>query len=425
MTIHQPDPTAPVPAEHPEVTGPRTSAIHEATAAFTGSVRQALRAIFGSDRPGGGELVERLQISRTLAWRLQQMVKPDDLGANLNAIVGERGYRVMIAALAAAGTPADRLDEIGARWAELRAVMDRSRIDRDGLRALSADDAASTRSASDAMRLRKAATSANQTLWGIGIRASVFMQMFAPSPKPSSAGSDRIGIAASLFDHGLRVLRSVPPLIVYQRLFRGQFGDRAVPEQVGNHDDPWIHEASTPGLFGTAVRPRQDLPDVFELETGLIPPSTPIDLAFAESALDFASPYADAPGDSGFMEAPVGFPVERVIVYLGTHASMPPWTDHECRLRTSLLTSRRLPPQRRFATLPLQIRLESVPLTDGVPALPPGSEALKPAIGTITSIHADRLGHPASAFRFLRAVVDYPPMPSFLSLRWRLAERPA
>lgn len=393
--------------------------------AFGGSLREAVRTLFGSKRPAAGELVERLAISRTLAWRLQQMVKEEDLAANLNAVVAERGFRVLVASFRAAGLPGDRLAEIEARWEALRRSTDRHRLDRDALRTIGAQGHSSARAALDAARRRRDVMRANEILWGIGIRTTIFTQMFAPPPDDGSPSSGHIGIAASILHHGLRVLRPIPPLVVYRRLFRGAFGG-SDPQDLGRGEaPPWIDEACTPGLCGRAVRPRTGHEGVFELDPASIPTATPIDLAFAESALDFASPFADSPGQTGFMEAPLGFPVERVIAYLGTHESMPAWSDHECLLRTALMTSRRLPAERRLTTLPIESRVEPVESLGGVPALPSGSEHLASMVRRIMSINAAALGHEARSFRFHRIVLDHPPMPSFLLARWRLAERPS
>jgi hypothetical protein len=423
MSDDPPDPSRSDPAADSGDSVLVRRAIEQAMLAFGGSLRDLFRTLFGSERPAAGELVDRLAISRTLAWRLQQMAKPDDLAANLNAVVAERGFRVLVASLGSAGLPADRLAEIEARWEVLRRSMRRHRIDRDGLRSIGAQERSSVRGGSDAARRRRDAMRANEFLWGIGIRTTILTQMFARHPAAGSPDTDRIGLAASVIHHGLRVVRPVPPLVVYRRLFRGAFGE-SDPQDLARGDiAPWIDEACTPGICGTAVRPRASQKEAFELDTASIPTAVPIDLAFAESALDFASPYADSPGQSGFMEAPLGFPVERVIVYLGTHESMPEWSDHECRLRTALMTSRRLPPERRFATLPVDSRLEPIESVAGVPTLPSGSEHLEPMVRRIMSINAAALGHKPTSFRFRRLVLDHPPMPSLLLIRWRLAER--
>lgn len=397
----------------------------DAAAALGRAFAAAMEEILGSRTPKAGTIVSTLGVSRNLAWRLQQMALPDDLPATLHAMVGEVGFERLMSGFRAAETSGRRLEEIQRRWDELKVAMRRDQFDRETLRTIGAQMHSPSRGRVDVARARRDAVRASATLLGVGMSSMVQLQMFAPSPGRSiDREDDRVGLAAASFLGGIRVVRPVAPLVIYGQICRAD-DDRLDGGTIGDRPTQWIDSICSRGVRGTAVRPHASRKDLLILDSALLPRSTPIDLAFTETLHDFASPWADEPGDTGSMTAAVGYPIDRMILYLGTHASMPPWTRHTCHVRTALSTSMRLPPERQITTIPIEARVEPVALRDGVPELPQGSRTLAHAVRTIVATHAESLGHAAEDFRFQRVVIDHPPLKTLISMRWHLADRSA
>lgn len=364
---------------------------------------------FGTECPTAGPLVRELGLSRTLAWRLQAMTKAGDLSTNLDGLVGNRGYSTLRESLVASGVPDSLRADLDAAWNDLLEAMRHDRVDRDRLRMASRSN----------VDIRRDVMQANAQLWGVQLAVQVFAMLFAFSRR----SRERIDRAASNLTIGLVVRRRIPNIRLHTPIMPEQADRSGGTGSRGSRGALWVKSICSPGICGTLLRPNPEVPGAIDLvaEDGACGPFT---AAFAEHTESMASPWREEPDDRGGAAVRVGIPAERRIMIVGMHEDLPDWTDFEHSIRVGLTQSRHLPPSQIRQRLPIEIPVEEVDDTETLLADSSlGGDAATP-MRRLLERNAEMLGQPLGAFRFRRVVIEYPPMPSYTVLRWRLGERP-
>ena len=364
---------------------------------------------FCTECPTAGPLVQHLGLSRTLAWRLQAMTKADDLSTNLDGLVGNRGFSTLRKSLAAIGVPDSLRSELDLAWRDLQEAMRHDRVDRDRLRLASRSN----------VDIRRDVMRANAQLWGVQVATQVFAMLFAFSRR----SRERIDRAASNLNVGIVVRRRIPNIRLYTPIVPEQADRSRDTGSRGGQEALWVKSICSPGICGTLIRPSPDVPGAIDLvaKDGACGPFT---AAFAEHTESMATPWRDGTDDRGGAAMRVGIPVERRIMIVGMHEDLPEWTDFEHSVRVGLLQSRHLPPSQIRQRLPIPVPVEEVGSDKSLFGSPRGDDETSLPLRPLLERNAESLGRPLSTFRFRRTVVEYPPMPSYTVLRWRLAERP-
>jgi hypothetical protein len=228
--------------------------------AMTARLRGATRAALGKVLPGpsGARACGRaLGLRRSLGWQVYSLAHATDAATVLRALPRSKGFELIQRALRDAGCPHRELEALLAESKALESFLKGARIDRDMLRAAAGGGLDTARERQSTLRARRAATDANERIFGISALSTVTSVLLGPSGKDGRFDA----VSATVF-HGMRRSRAGAPWPVYQsaEMRDSRAGKARVARDGGVRGGlrPFVEDLSTPGIGRNGLARRKN-----------------------------------------------------------------------------------------------------------------------------------------------------------------------
>ncbi len=386
----------------------------------------------------------RLRIGRTLAHNMLQLATVNDLAVGLTAMPGASGWKRILEALRDAGVDEDMLAMLRLVVREVHDLMKGDAAKRTTLRLLAAgglEDESAQRAMLD---IRRRFHQAALELWGLGARGRRATYVVAHSAQ----GPDRVDLAAWMVFDGLRRLRPGPPWPVAPSIGAPAPGDESedaiLPprgEAFGGTSElsPLVADLSSPDAIQGGLCRYGDFVDEWSADwitlAHDVPPSdTGMQAVFGRMLPSAGARWADGGDDAVNLSIGGHLPLEWISIEvaidrrieLGSRPSAGLFLHEQSYGQGRWKATHRLP----IAVEVEEVGVEADAAASGVERfeLPTPQRDLRTRHAEILARSGVRLGCPREAFgekfRLWRAIVEYPPLPSYLWIGWDLPVEP-
>lgn len=387
----------------------------------------------------------RLDIGRSLAHNMLQLATVNDVAVGLTAMPGENGWNLILEALRTAGVEEDRCASLRRAVQRIQELTKGDAAKRTTLRLLAAgglEDKGAQRAMLD---IRRRFQQAALELWGLGARGRLSTYVVSPSPK----SEDRVDVAAWMAFDGLRRLRAGPPWPVSPALVSqgraGRSGDASLPplgETFGDASEwsPLVVDLSSPEAIEGGLCRYDEFVDAWSpgwitLAHDAPPSDKGMHAVFGRMLPSVGSRWAQDSDDAVNLSIGGHLPLEWIGIEVAVDRSLGLGSRPSAGL---YLHEQSYSHGRWKAThrLPIAVEIEEVGAeteadASGVErfALPHAQRSLRSWHSEILARSGERFGCSREAFderfRLWRAIVKYPPLPSYLWIGWDLPARPA
>ncbi len=151
-----------------------------------------------------------LGLKRSLGWQVYALANASDAATTLRALPRAQGWDLILQASARSGCPARELDALRTEAKALESFLRLSRIDRDLLRAAACGGLDSARETSAMLRARRAATIANERIFGLAAHTTMTAVILTPVDTRG-----RFDSISATFLHGIKRSRAGSPWPIY------------------------------------------------------------------------------------------------------------------------------------------------------------------------------------------------------------------
>jgi hypothetical protein len=352
-----------------------------------------------------------------LAWKVCKVLQGSDPYAVVPHVPGSAGIKLFIDAFEKAGAPTAtvRSARTAARaFEEMVEVHSRDRQTLLSMLGQLAPEQQQVQLEAD----RKLAYQGNSSTWGVQARLNLSAQLVAPSPE----APEMVDVATLFGLHDFRRLRRTPNWVLMRSVAYNDDGtprhDARIPiDPKASPELPLVREMceNLPEIREVPTRTGRQ----FELSDGPVGHTAAFSCVFGSYMRPFAGWYRDESNRFGEHPTMLFTPSELLIADLFVHRDLPFDEAPEVVLYSRLFSgvdaewvaggSNRLP-----VTEPVH-ELGSPPVV-ATPHIPAYSRLMERVCA--------RLGWELGEFRGYRVVMNYPPIPTVLILRYPLPERP-
>lgn len=385
----------------------------------------AIRAVYSAlslDIEKPQDVARALDLDKNLTWKVSRMALLTDPLAAAALVPGTEAIRILTQALIEADAPAAMIESLRTAADGFESMVEVHAGDRPSLQVLLDGRSANA----DLEQSRKLAFRGLAGLWGI--QARVRSMIACVKPSEDDAGMLDLAIVGGL--HDVRRMRQLDgwPLFRFQAYKGAEYEPVAMDgieplEPASSADDPLLIVRSfcDPQVLPVrSVRCENEI--VHELTAGPIGRKGASTVVFGKIERATASRYADKPktDEWGEFNALINLPTESLLFDLVVHRSM-----------TEIENAEAIVYGRPFGSLPLELPArEQLRL--------PIRESVRPVVGGPTRWNTDlcprhaelihftiaRMGGVPADYRVLRLEMDFPPMPSTVTIRYLLPARP-
>jgi hypothetical protein len=396
----------------------------EATRQALQDLRAALiemYAAIGADPTTPQDVARRFGLNRLLTWKLSRVINAPEPIATLKHLPGQQGLELVIDAFRKEGASEEAAIQVLAAFVQFTEVVKRHAGDREQLE-LMLESMGLLEREGQANSFRELAYRGNSAVWGVQARTRGAISFFAPSASAPDT-IDSVGIGAYV---GLRRLR--PGATGY--LFRQRSIENATSIDIEPFDAtcPESDRKFVPQLLPEFCSP--NMPALsFQASPGgreaLMPDGPVGNVAAFDFVYGFRSRYSahrTTGSDFGRSGIAITIPVEMLVLHIVFHHTLATSDMFEAILHGS--------PERfrRGATMPRdQHDRDRLPMTERplqLAGTPPAlSTPLFPALTRIADRVYKRMGWNPEEFRGVRLQLPYPPVSTYVMMRWPLPEK--
>lgn len=385
--------------------------------ACTTSLRRAMHDALEKVLPlssGARACGRALGLRRSLGWQVYALANASDAATTLRALPRAQGWDLILQAFDRAGCPARELNALRTEAKALESFLRLSRIDRDMLRAAACGGLDSARETDAMLRARRAATSANERIFGISAHTLMTAVLLAPAD-----ARGRFDSISATFLHGIKRSRagSAWPIFLSaettaRRGEKLQIGSKARHTATAR---PFVEELSTPKLATDGLHRREHGDAIlYELLDRGPARSEPVHACFLDHQPRAGT--CEHAGERSELHLSTNLPTRYAIFEVWIHRSHR-WTTQPS---ASLVGSPRV-----FGTFPEPPESLRLPLDADAEAIT--SSKLPPAMRSCTALRTallerafDESGHDVSEFEGFRVIVRDPPIHARIVLAWHM-----
>lgn len=388
------------------------AALQQIRAAFMG-----LYAAIGADPRQPQEVARKVGINRNMAWKLSKIIQGNEPFAILNHLPGQPGVELVITAFSQAGAPEHSLERLRTATREFNDVLVRHAGDRDSFE-LTLESMGIFERESGSSNGREMAFRGNSMIWGVQVRTRLAACFLGPNRHdPSKA--DAAQIAALL---GFQRLRPNARWRLFCQQLTDDSGDQIAATTIeGIETNKGAHEL--PMLFREFCSPEMPELDAvivdgkreFFLPEGPVGKMAAFDCALGSIVRNLPMRQSEH-NKWGSNAASIPLPVETLVLDLIVHRDLPPHDPPEVLIYGLPHGGMDLPANQSMQNL-LPINATAVELPGQPPML---STPLVPRYEQLAARIYSRMEWNPAEFRAMRVELAYPPMPSFVVLRWPL-----
>ncbi len=370
------------------------------------------------------EVARNFGLNKNLTWKISKIIQSSDPYSAYPHLPGTGGLDILLRALRGAGAPQGSVDQTRQAMADFETMVRAHAGDRGTLE-LMLDSLAEGGLQSRPLEVsRKLAFRGNCGIWGIHARTRLTTFFLAPN-------ADQPDKADAVFLTGMvRVRRFRPdatwPLI--QRQLVNDAGEKIpLPPEIAI--DPAYQDSAGPKLLSSfcsdpipKIR-EVEVPKgvVYELDEGPVGNTGQADVFYATGYTAVVPRYATPEDAHGEFNSIMNAPVENLQFDMVMHRDLVPERRPEVMLVGRMLGGSALPGTRR--------EHESLPVSEKVQEIGGGLNAiaspLVPRYPDMCEAVHRRMKWDPEDFVTFRVMMEYPPCPASVILRFPLPERPA
>jgi hypothetical protein len=368
------------------------------------------------------DLVNRLGIHHSLAWKIIRIASGTDPMSNAQFIPGRSGMDLFLEAATREGAKVGPVAAVREAFGRFRELVESHAGDRPSLDLMLGNLAPDPDAGADRPSLRRAAYLCNSATWGVQMRTRVLTKILHPS-EPNE-GDGLMDIALVRLFAGMRRVRADAPLVLSRAVTLDNDG-KARRSPVTEALDPESGESRL--LRGFCSDPA---PTIYSaagaggiveqrVQAGPVGEKGAVTLCTGEVQRRAASAFADEHNTASRTAVEVRLPMQRLVIDVWTHRSICPgavpraWTYSE----VSGVPWYRQPPD----------LLQALPMAEDAETLGPGLEAVSlPGVPSYPALmgHAfERLGWDASEHVLHRLRIDFPVLATAVLLELDLPAR--
>jgi hypothetical protein len=362
-------------------------------------------------------IARRLGLRKSLAWSLVKIVSEGDPYVAVSHIPGQTGMRLAIEAFRSNGADVAMTDATERESERFYRLIETHVGDRRTLMSILGEmwpERLQEQRESD----RKLAFQGNSAIWGVQTRVSFAARFSAPNPE----SPDMVDLASVRGLLGLRRMRRTsrwPLWLAHAHNDDGtvrEFHPTPLDPSLEPDDAPLLTEHCTKPLEGTRLV--RDPPYLkLDMTDGPVGSAGAIDFVMGHFSQKFASLIPDEKNRYGEFHIANYTPAELQVVDLLMHRDLPVVGEPEAKLFGRIFAGAvgSMAPQQE-GELPLHERMIDL----GRP--PSVSTVHIPGYASMLQVAFDRLNWQPGDFRGYRLIMRYPPIPTGLRIRYRLAE---
>jgi hypothetical protein len=383
------------------------------TAGLSTALRAALAYALPADS-GARACGRALGLKRSMGWQVYSVAYSTDASTVLRALPRSNGWHLILRSLEVAGCPASLLVDLRAKIKSMEALLSGARIDRAMIRAAAAGSLDSVRERQATRRNRRAATLANERIYGISARATMLSVLLGPVSKEGKFD----GIACTIL-HEIRRFRTGSPWPVYLSSEVTESRDRSMRtgsrRSLKGDGGPFVEELSTPGIARSGLlQRRRGNAVVFELAHGADGCRDAVRLCFWEH-IARAGTSGDV-GQRSELHLSTNMPMSVAAFEVFIHRSHRILSQPSASLAGSPRVFGTFPDPPENLRLPLEVDAEPI----DKPTLPTALRGCEAERDAMLKRSAESLHAPLSDFVGFRVVVHDPPIHSRIVLAWRM-----
>jgi len=361
----------------------------------------------GADPDKPQEVSRNLGLNKNLTWKISRVIQAEDAFAALPLLPGLAGLELVLDAAAKAGASEGSLTRARTSIASIEAMVEIHGGDRTMM-----DLMLDSMGGAGLAKSRKLAFRGNAGIWGVLAKARVSTQVLAPN----ADDPDMLDLVLVVGLQQVRRFRSIPRWPVFQ-LGRFEFDDSA--QRFSIEDAPGAPEglmtSFTRGAMPEIYTKRESDGLVYEIGDGPVGKTGEFGCYFSFGHRADVPRYSTKPNDTAWLGAAVSMPVETLVVDLLVHKDIPEALMAETSVyggawvgAPEFPDSNRLPIHERLIHLGRRADL-STPVAD--------------QYASVMHVVFERAGWSPEDFHCMRMIVEHPPMPSRVVLRYPLQER--
>ncbi|MDZ4829573.1 MAG: hypothetical protein SGJ09_05160 [Phycisphaerae bacterium] len=366
------------------------------------------------------EVARRFGLNKNLTWKIARILQAQDALEAVPLIPGSTGLEILLEAMGNAGAPIAAVERVRAMALEFDRMIESHADDRAGFELL-LDSMGGSRPLEIG---RKLAFRGNTAIWGLQARVRLTAQFLAPNAQDPSLLD--IALVCGLL--GVRRLRPVQrwPLFRFAR-----YNDDASPLGTSTNVEPlepsaaekklpWLMSSWCSPPYPPLERVNRADDEVHELTDGPIGRTGEFSCMFGFVERGTVPRYADEQNRTGEPASAITLPIETLLFDLFVHRSLLEARRPELCVYGRPSGTLSLDPDLRVRQLlPFSERLVEL---GGSP--PQVATPLVPGYEKLVATAFERAGWNPRDFFASRLVLEYPPMPSTVVLRYELPERP-
>jgi len=377
------------------------------------TLRNAIKAVLPPDSDfTSRQIADVLGLDKTSGWRCVRMATIADVAGILGSLPRGKGWGKILAGLAGAGCPEAQLSELRSAVDDLQNRIVRRGISPATLEVIAAGERDDESRKTLVRRIRQQHFESTMLTVGVSARARIGAMIVAPNEDGRSA--DLVGVTLI---EGLERHRAGPPWNIHVGL---QSMDGGGPPESVKESSPWLARWSRPDRLGEEViaeidngRWRIDFVDRSPTS------SETVRVACCETMHRAGPLHATDPDEVVTMLMPHGLAVQVAVFDILLHRSIRPSAVPYAALYATLDRITRGEDRTdcpETTRLPLESTTEAV---DG-PDLAGSVTDLSPVWCELLAHGAGTLGFEVSEFVVHRTIVDHPPVPCSVTVRWGL-----
>lgn len=355
------------------------------------------------------DVARRFRLNKNLTWKVARIIQAEDPLASIPMIPGPAGVSILLGAMEDAGAPADAIEAVVRASRAFDEMVARHAGDRATLELL-VDGVLSE----PLEQSRKLAFRGNSGVWGLQARARITTVFHAPSATDPS----RLDLALVGGFVDLCRLRPTPDWPLFH--VGGYNDDQAPPppdhrERLDDGtDQPWLLQRFCRGAVSMDIR-RTSTGQAYVLGEGPVGRTGACTCVFGFRSPALVSRYRDDHNEFGEMFSTVAVPSEAIQFDVFMHRELEEASVLTPRLLGSLWGAGA---PRGAPALPCAERPHDLGVGAGV------SSPLMPDYPELIRMVQQRCGWDHADFRCLRFVMEFPPVPSTVVMRYRLPDAP-
>ena len=355
-----------------------------------------------------------LGLKRSLGWQVYALANASDAATTLRALPRAQGWDLILQAFARSGCPARELDALRTEAKALESFLRLSRIDRDLLRAAACGGLDSARETSAMLRARRAATIANERIFGLAAHTTMTAVILTPVDTRG-----RFDSISATFLHGIKRSRAGSPWPIY--LSAETMEKRGQEPKVGKRSRsvagtrPFVEELSTPKIAKDGLHRREHGDAIlYELLDRGTARSEPVHACFLEHQRRAGT--CEHTGERSELHLSTNLPTRYAAFEVWLHRSHTLTTKHSASLVGSPRVFGTFPEPPESLRLPLDADAE--PITSS--KLPPSMRSCQALRLALLQCAFDESGLGAEEFEGFRVVVRDPPIHARIVLAWHM-----